>query len=156
MERAEASIIVGAPVSEVYQVWHEFENFPRFMNNIKEVTKKDGAGKQSTWKVSGPLGVPVSFDAEMTMDEPNKRIGWNSRGDGTVTTSGQVVFTELGTGQTQIHVTMNWTPPAGKVGEVVANLTNDPQGQLEEDLGRFKEMIEGGKFGSVVPQQRSA
>jgi uncharacterized membrane protein len=67
-----------------------------------------------------------------------------------------VVFTELGTGQTQIHVIMNWTPPAGKVGEVVANLTNDPQGQLEEDLGRFKEMIEGGKFGSVVPQQRSA
>ena len=153
MERAEASIIVGAPVSAVYNVWRQFDNFPRFMNNIKEVTRSDGEGKLSHWKVAGPLGYPVEFDAEMTMDEPNKRIAWNSRGDGTVTTSGQVTFTELGTGQTQIHVILNWTPPAGKVGEVVANVTSNPQSQLEEDLGRFKEMIEGGKFGQVVAQE---
>ena len=155
MERAEASIIVGAPVNEVYSVWRQFDNFPRFMNNVKEVTKKDGEGRLSHWKVNGPFGFPVQFDAEMTMDEPNKRIGWNSRGEGTVTTSGQVVFTELGTNQTQIHVVMNWTPPAGKVGETVAKLTSNPQTELEEDLGRFKEMIEGGKFGQVVSQERS-
>ncbi len=153
MQRAEASIIVGASVGEVYTVWRQFDNFPRFMNNVKEVTKKDGTGKLSHWKVEGPFGYPVNFDAEMTTDEPNKRIGWNSRGDGTVTTSGQVTFTELGTGQTQIHVIMNWTPPAGKVGEVVANMTNDPQKQLEEDLARFKEMAEGGRFGQVAPKR---
>ena len=149
MQRAEASIIVGASVQEVYSVWRQFENFPRFMHNIKDVSKKDGEGKLSHWTVDGPLGISVSFDAEMTTDEPNKRIGWNTRGEGTVSTSGQVVFTELGK-QTQIHVIMNWTPPAGKLGETVAKLTNDPQGQLEEDLGRFKEMIEGGRFGQVV------
>ncbi len=152
MERAEASIIVGASVGEVYTVWRQFDNFPRFMNNVKEVTKKDGEGNLSHWKVEGPFGLPVNFDAEMTTDEPNKRIAWNSRGEGTVTTSGQVTFTELGTGQTQIHAIINWTPPAGKVGEVVAKVTANPQTQLEEDLGRFKEMIEGGKFGQVVPQ----
>ncbi|HSH80164.1 MAG TPA: SRPBCC family protein [Herpetosiphonaceae bacterium] len=152
MERAEASIIVGASVGEVYTVWRQFDNFPRFMNNVKEVTKKDGEGNLSHWKVEGPFGLPVNFDAEMTTDEPNKRIAWNSRGEGTVTTSGQVTFTELGTGQTQIHAIINWTPPAGKVGEVVAKVTANPQSQLEEDLGRFKEMIEGGKFGQVVPQ----
>jgi len=153
MERAEASIIVGAPVSDVYDAWHKFENFPRFMNNVKEITKHNGDGKLSHWKVDGPFGVPVSFDAEMTTDEPNQRIAWNSRGEGTVATSGQVTFAELGTRQTQIHVVMNWTPPAGKVGEVVAKVTSNPQSQLEEDLGRFKEMIEGGKFGQVVPQK---
>lgn len=153
MERAEATIIVGAPVSDVYNVWRQFDNFPRFMNNIKEVTKKDGVGNLSHWKVEGPFGLSVNFDAEMTMDEPNKRIAWNSRGEGTVSTSGQVTFLELGTGQTQIHVIINWTPPAGKVGEVVAKVTSNPQTQLEEDLGRFKEMIEGGKFGQVVPQK---
>ena len=153
MQRAEASIIVGAPVSEVYQVWHQFDNFPRFMNNVKEVTKKDDEGKFSHWKISGPFGYPVEFDAEMTTDEPNTRIGWNNRGDGTITTSGQVTFTEMGTNQTQIHVILNWEPPAGKVGEAVANLTSNPQSELEEDLGRFKEMIEGGKFGTIVPQE---
>jgi len=152
MQRAEASIIVGASVGEVYTVWRQFDTFPRFMNNVKEVTKKDGEGNLSHWKVEGPFGYPVNFDAEMTTDEPNKRIAWNSRGEGTVTTSGQVTFTELGTGQTQIHAIINWTPPAGKVGEVVAKVTANPQTQLEEDLGRFKEMIEGGKFGQVVPQ----
>lgn len=152
MQRAEASIIVGAPVHEVYSVWRHFENFPRFMHNIKEVSKRDGEGHRSHWTVAGPLGVSVSFDAEMTTDEPNKRIGWNSRGEGSVSTSGQVVFTELGH-QTQIHVIMNWSAPAGKLGETVANITNDPQKQLEEDLGRFKEMIEGGRFGQVVPQR---
>ncbi len=150
MERAEASIIVGASVHEVYEVWRRFENFPRFMNNIKNVSKVDDDSKVSHWTIDGPFGIGVSFDAEMTMDEPNKRIGWNTRGEGTVATSGQVVFTELGN-QTQIHVVMNWTPPGGKIGATVANMTNNPQGQLEEDLGRFKEMIEGGRFGQVVP-----
>jgi uncharacterized membrane protein len=153
MARAEYSIIVGAPVGEAYQVWRQFDNFPRFMNNVKDVTKQDGEGKVSHWKVKGPFGTDVEFNAELTMDEPNQRIGWNSRGDGTVTTSGQVTFTELGPKQTQIHVILNWQPPAGKVGETVARLTADPQSELEEDLGRFKEMIEGGKFGTIVPQK---
>jgi uncharacterized membrane protein len=152
MARAEYSLIVGAPVSEVYTVWRQFDNFPRFMNNVKEVTKTDGDGKMSHWKVKGPFGASVEFNAEMTMDEPNKRIGWNSRGDGTVTTSGQVTFTELSERQTQVHVILNWEPPAGKLGETVAKLVSDPQQELEEDLGRFKEMIEGGKFGTIVPQ----
>ncbi len=152
MARSEASMIVGAPVGEVYTVWRQFDNFPRFMNNITEVTKQDGDGKMSHWKVKGPFGANVEFNAEMTMDEPNTRIGWNSRGDGTVSTSGQVTFTALGEKQTQIHVLMNWQPPAGKVGEAVAKLVSDPQKELEEDLGRFKEMIEGGKFGTIVPQ----
>lgn len=152
MARSEYSIIVGAPVGEVYTVWRQFDNFPRFMNNITEVTKQDGEGKMSHWKVKGPFGANVEFDAEMTMDQPNKRIGWNSRGDGIVSTSGQVTFTELSEKQTQVNVIMNWQPPAGKVGEAVAKLVSDPQKELEEDLGRFKEMIEGGKFGTIVPQ----
>ena len=77
MQRAEASIIVGATVSDVYQVWRQFDRFPWFMNNVKEVTLKEGDGKWSHWKVDGPFGVPVSFDAELTTDEPNKRIAWN-------------------------------------------------------------------------------
>ena len=153
MPRAEHSLIVGAPVSQVYQVWRQFENFPRFMNNVKEVTKQDPEGKLSHWKVAGPFGMNVELTAEMTTDEPNNRIACNSRGEGTVTTSGPVTFTELGTNHTKVHVIVNWTPPPGKVGETVAKLTSNPQSQLEEDLGRFKEMAEGGKFGSVVPQQ---
>lgn len=150
MERAEASIIVGATVEQVYQVWRHFENFPHFMENIKEVTRKNSDGKLSHWTVAGPFGKSISFDAEMTIDEPNTRIGWNSRGQGTLHTSGQVVFTELGTQQTQVHVIMNWTPPAGKAGQVIANMTNKPQAQLEGDLRRFKHMIEGGKLAQAA------
>ncbi|MGE5224049.1 MAG: SRPBCC family protein [Omnitrophica WOR_2 bacterium] len=31
------SIIVQASADEAYQLWHNFENFPMFMQNIKSV-----------------------------------------------------------------------------------------------------------------------
>ncbi len=83
----------------------------------------------------------VEWDAETTMMETNKRIAWNSRDNGDITTSGQVTFTELGTDQTEIHVVLKYDPPAGVVGDVVAKLFSDPQRQLDEDLERFKTMI---------------
>ncbi|GAC1365058.1 MAG: hypothetical protein NVS4B8_24590 [Herpetosiphon sp.] len=140
MPRADSSVIVDAPVADVYQRWTQFDRFPEFMNNIKSVSKKEG-DKVSHWVVKGPLGIGVEFDAEMTTNEPNKRIAWNSRDNGQVKTSGQVTFTELGTGQTQVHVILNYDPPAGVAGDVIAKLFSNPQQELEEDLGRFKTQI---------------
>ena len=59
MARAEHSIIVGVPVAEAYAIWHQFDNFPQFMNNVKEVSKQDAEGKISHWKVAGPFGMNV-------------------------------------------------------------------------------------------------
>ncbi len=139
MPRAEHSIIVGAPISLAYQRWTQFERFPEFMDNVKSVTKT--GDRTSHWVVKGPLGTNIEFDADTTMLEENKRIAWNSRDGGDVITSGQVTFTELGTNQTQIHVILNYEPPAGVVGDTAAKVLSNPQAQLEEDLQRFKDLI---------------
>jgi len=139
MPMAEKTIIVHAPVSDVYQFWTQFDRFPEFMSNIKSVEKT--GDRTSHWVAKGPLGTSVEWDAETTMLEENKRIAWNSRDNGDITTSGQVTFTELETDQTQVHVLIKYEPPAGVVGDIVAKIFSNPQQELEEDLERFKTMI---------------
>src|SRR5205814_600448 len=91
---------------------------PPSRKEIRAVEKRpDGS---THWVMDGPLGRTVEWDAETTLFEPNKRIGWHSREDSRVKTSGQVTFVELGTGQTQVNVTVQWVVPATKGGETLA------------------------------------
>ena len=133
-------IIVNASVGDVYNTWANFENFPHFMRYIKSV--KRAGDRLSHWKMDGPLGKTIEWDAETTTMEPNERLAWNSRDNGDITTSGQVVFKELANNQTHITVTLQYVPPAGKLGEVVARIFSNPEEQLEEDLANFKQYIE--------------
>ena len=92
----------------------------------------------------GPLGAKVEWVAETTRMEPNRRIGWNTKDNAsTVTTSGEVIFTELGNYQTEITVTLKYNPPAGALGEAVAKIFSNPEARLEEDLKNFKNYVEG-------------
>ena len=134
------SIIVGAPVTQVYAIWSNFENFPHFMENIKSVTKIGDT--MSHWVMSGPLGINIEWDAETTRMENNARIAWNSRDNSTITTSGQVTFTDLEGKQTEVTVTLQYDPPAGLAGDVVAKLFSNPEKRLEEDLQNFKHYAE--------------
>jgi uncharacterized membrane protein len=135
------NIIVKAPIDDVYALWADFQNFPRFMTYIKAITKT--GDRTSHWVMEGPLGKDLEWDAETTTLEPNKRIAWNSRDGGDVKTSGQVTFNALAEGQTEITVTVQYVPPAGKIGEFVANLFSDPEKRLDEDLRNFKAYVEG-------------
>ena len=134
-------IIVGAPVEEVFEAWADFERFPLFMKNVKSVTKT--GDRLSHWVVEGPLGKPIEWDADTTMLEPNKRLGWRSREGSDVTTSGMVTFTELGNGQTQVTLTVQWDVPRTKGGDALAELFAQPEKRLEQDLYNFKSYLEG-------------
>lgn len=151
MPIAEKTVIVSAPVSQVYEVFSHFDRFPEFMNNIKSVEMK--GDRLSHWVAKGPLNISVEWDAETTMLEPNKRIAWNSRDNGDITTSGQVTFTELGNDQTEVHVLIKYDPPAGVVGDVVAKIFSNPQSELEADLERFKTIVNQQRtYGGRVPE----
>ena len=143
MQRAESSIRVAASVEDVYKFWRNFENFPQFMEHVKEVRLLDPEGKKSHWVLKGPLGVSVEYDAEVAKDEPNKMIGWNSTG-GSMESTGAVTFSPVDDyGYTEVHVVMQWyDPPGGKVGELASRIFQDPQAMLKEDLQRFKKLVE--------------
>jgi uncharacterized membrane protein len=74
--------------------------------------------------------------------ERNQRIAWRSV-DGDLKTSGQVTFNNLGNNSTEITVIMHYEPPAGALGQAVANLFSDPEKRLDEDLRNFKAYAEG-------------
>lgn len=135
-------MIVKADAADVFKLWSDFENFPHFMKNLKSVRKV--TDKVSEWTLSGPMGAPIKWTAEMTRHEENKRIGWNTKdNDGLVTTSGQVTFTALPQNETEVTVRMQYQPPAGKAGELAAQLLSNPEKMLEEDLRNFKAFAEG-------------
>ena len=139
-EHVTRTILVKAPVSEVYELWANFENFPHFMHNMESVTKTgDGL---SHWVMKGPLGKKLEWDARTTRADQNTRIAWNSLDGGDIKTSGQVTFNQMPEGDTEIAVTLQYVPPMGKVGEVIAHLFDDPEGKLEEDLKNFKHYVE--------------
>lgn len=138
-------ITVKGDVSTVYNIWADFETFPYFMKYVNSVVKT--GPRTSHWEVAGPLGTKVEWDAETTRMDHNQRIGWNTKDhDGTITTSGEVVFAPLPNEQTHISVTMNYSLPGGKAGEVIANLFSDPKKRLEEDLRNFKLYVENGNL----------
>jgi uncharacterized membrane protein len=152
-QRVHGTTEVEAPVEDVFRYWSNFDNFPNFMSNIEEVRMT--AQDTSHWRVKGPLGKSVEFDAKTTEMDPNRGIGWNSV-DGEVMTSGEVRFEEAAPGRTRVNVTMNYSdPPGGAIGETVANILSNPERNLEEDLQNFAGIVERGELGGSEAQTQS-
>ena len=142
MQRVEKSIRVNAPVEKVYRYWRSFENFPSFMEHVEAVRPTDPTGRMTHWKLKGPMGKTVEYDAELVKDEPNRMIGWNST-SGDIQTTGEVTFTPMDD-NSQVHVVMQWyDPPGGPVGEAASKMLQNPDKMLEKDLQRFKDIVEG-------------
>ena len=142
-QRVHESIEVQASVEDVFRYWSNFENFSNFMQNVEEVrmTGQD----TSHWRVKGPLGKTVEFDARTTEVDPNRGIVWNTT-EGEVMTSGEARFEEVAPGRTRVEVTMNYAdPPGGQVGEAVANILSNPERNLQKDLQNFAEIVERGE-----------
>jgi uncharacterized membrane protein len=143
-QRVQESIEVQAPLQDVFTYWSNLENFPQIMSNIEEVRV---AGDTSHWRVKGPLGKTVEFDARTTEMSPERGIAWNSTNDNDVETSGQVRFEEVAEDRTRIDVTMNYAdPPGGRVGEVVADAISNPEREMREDLENFARQVERGEL----------
>jgi uncharacterized membrane protein len=139
------SITVNRPVEEVYTFWRNFENLPRFMHHLEYVRNYDQ--KRSHWKAKAPMGTSVEWDAEILEDIPNERITWQSVEGAQVDSVGSVRFLQAAGGRgTEVHVEMRYQPPAGKLGAFVAKLFGEePSTQMDEDLRRFKQVMETGQ-----------
>jgi uncharacterized membrane protein len=142
--RVEKKITVQKPAEEVYHFWRNLENLPRFMSHLEEVRTINE--NKSHWKAKGPMGSHVEWDAVITNERPNERISWKSLGGADVPNSGTVVFQQDPDGiSTEVRVSLEYQPPGGQAGAMLAKLFGEePQKQLEDDLNKFKEVIESG------------
>jgi uncharacterized membrane protein len=135
------TINVAAPASQVFGFWIDFQNFPRFMRNVKEVEVYED---RSHWVVAGPAGVPVHWTSELTRVEHDRLIEWRATADSPVRHEGLVQFQPVD-GHTRVTVKLRYVPPAGAFGHAVAALFGaDPKTEMDADLMRMKSMIETG------------
>lgn len=156
--KVEKSVTINKTPAELYSFWSNLENLPRFMNHLESVRRLDD--KVSHWVAKGPLGTTVEWDAEIINEKENELFAWRSVEGATVANAGSVRFEQKpGVIGTVVKVSLSYDPPGGILGATFAKLFGaEPEQQIEEDLRRFKQVMETGEMASVQgqPSGRSA
>ena len=130
-------LTVDAPRSATYNQWTQFEDFPRFMHGVEEVTQLDDTRLHWVAKVAGKR---AEWDAKILTQEPDERISWESE-DGKQT-RGTVVFEEIGPTTTRVRLEMSYLPEG--VLEQAGSAVGLDRRRVSGDLQRFKDLIERG------------
>lgn len=150
--RLTRTITINRPADELYSRWRNLENLPEHMNHLEAVFVT--GERTSHWIAKAPAGMKVEWDAEITEDRPNEMISWRSLPGATVENSGSITFeTATGNRGTVLRVELEYLPPGGRLGAVVARLFGEEPGkQIAVDLLRFKQKIETGEIARTEGQ----
>lgn len=148
----EHSVTINKSPEELYRYWRDFNNLPRIMDHLESVKVLDE--KRSHWVAKAPAGYKVEWDAEIINDESNKVIAWRSLADASVPNSGSVRFVAAPADRgTEVHVVLDYIPPVGRIGWLIAKLFGqEPKQQIQEDLRRFKQYMETGEVPTIQGQ----
>jgi uncharacterized membrane protein len=135
MSLIEKSIEINVPVKTAYNQWTQFEEFPKFMEGVRQVKQLDD--KHLHWKAEIG-GKEKEWDAEITEQIPDERIAWRSRGG--AKNGGVVTFHRLSDSKSKVMLQMEYDP------EGVVEHAGDAAGVVSQrvlgDLERFKRYIE--------------
>jgi HSP20 family molecular chaperone IbpA len=129
------SIEVECPLRTVYNQWTQFEEFPRFMEGIKEVKQLDPAHLRWHANIGGK---DLSWEAEITEQLPDERISWRSTTG--AANAGTVRFDRLPSNRTRVTLAIHYDPEG--VVENVGDALGLTSHRIEGDLKRFKDFIE--------------
>ena len=135
MSEAIEAIEVDVPVRTAYDQWTQFEDFPHFMEGVKDIVQRDDA--HLTWTIE-IAGQKREFDAEITEQVPDERVAWRTT-DGT-THAGVVTFHRIGDSRTRVTLQLT-TVPEGAV-EQLGDKLGLVKSRVKGDMKRFKEFIE--------------
>lgn len=143
--------IVDRPRDEVYSFWRNLENLPRFMKHLSSVVEMDSTN--SKWSANIPNDVlKISWNAEITREEQNSYIGWQSVEGSMIDNAGKVEFSDAMNGLgTELNIEINYFPPAGNIGRGVAKLLNGVfEKMVREDITNFKHYVEGQEYQTYI------
>lgn len=135
MAEIEKSIVVEVPVTTAYNQWTQFESFPQFMDGVLEVRQLDD--RSLRWRAN-LAGRETEWDAVITQQVPDDRIGWRSTAG--ATNAGNVRFEAEGPDATRVHLHIVYEPE-GAI-ESAADALGFVSRRVEGDLSRFKQFIE--------------
>ena len=136
MAQAIEHIDVDVPVAVSYNQWTQFEEFPKFLDEVESI--KQETETLTVWTVKvGP--VTEQFEAVITEQHPDERVAWTSTG-GSVDHAGVVTFHKLAPDETRVTVQLDWE--AKGVLEKLGSALGSDNRAVKKDLKNFKEYIE--------------
>lgn len=152
----EQAFLINRSPEELFAFWRDFTNLPKIMTHLERVDVLNGA--RSHWVARVPLfgGKQFEWDAEITDEEPNRLIAWRSLNGADVDNSGAIRFAPaMGDRGTEVHVFIDYLPPAGAIGNWIAKLFGEnPSRVIREDLRNFKRLMEIGEILTTDGQPR--
>ena len=145
-----ASVEIAAPVANIYELFSHFNDYPRFMSHVREVTcRPDGT---SHWVVEMSGAGKYEWDARNEGWEPQRRIGWASTSG--LVNGGNVMFEPISANASRIIVTLWYDPPAGVLGDMAESLGvgGSVERQVQHDLERFASIVLDAQVSSDDPE----
>ncbi len=128
----EQSVVVHAPIAEVFERWCRVEDYPKFMEGVREIRWLDE--KKFSLK-SENAGEHFHSLCELTLRIPERRMAWRTiEGPDS---SGVACFQIAGGGKTEVTLKMRYDVETGWKDRVQV------EERLKRNLGRFKELVEG-------------
>jgi uncharacterized membrane protein len=131
MDAAEGSIVVNAPVPDVYQRWLAFEDYPKFISAIKRVQKLDAKHFVASLGFNGKR---YETTLEMMLRVPERRLAWRTLADHRAPdhfAAGVVSFASLSDQSTRVALKLT-----SSFGGAVSN-------RVDKYLRNFKRLVEG-------------
>jgi uncharacterized membrane protein len=131
MDAAEGSIVINAPVADVFKPWLEFKDYPKFITVIKRVQKLDTNHFVASLAFNGRQYETV---LEIMLCVPERRLAWRTLADHSARdhlAAGVVSFASLSEQST--CVTLKLTSSFG--GAVSS--------RIDKYLHNFKRLVEG-------------
>jgi uncharacterized membrane protein len=132
---AQDSIEVDVPISTAYNQWTQFEEFPRFMQDVEEVRQIDDTHLHWRARIAGK---PVEWDSEITTQIPDRRISWRSTSG--PPNSGAVSFDRVSENRTRVTLRMSYRAPG--VAEKIGDALGAVRMELSGNLHRFADFIQ--------------
>lgn len=132
---------IARPVEEVYAIWADMENLPRWMRFVREVKRLPGDGELSRWKFGLQPPLVVEWTSRITRRIPLRLIAWESVAG--LENRGMIEFfpTERGC---RLRLTTAFAAPGGIVGAFLSQIGVERwvDENLVADLDSFRRLAQ--------------
>ncbi len=151
-EQVFKTVTVNRSPEECFDFFRKFENLPLFIKNLKSVVPVT----PTKWHCVGvaPNGKTLEWNADITNEQPNRLIEWRTEVGAPITHAGSVRFQPGPPGRgTEVHVSFEYDRPIGSA--LLARMAGEhPALEAEDDLARFKALLEAGEIPTTEGQPR--
>ena len=148
---AETTLLINTSPQDAFRFWRDFENLPRFMNRLENVTVLDDG--RSRWTVLGPMGRRISWESEITGEREGEYIAWRSLPNSDIQVDGRVEFREAAAGRgTLISARLEFRAVPGGNTALAKLLTKGESFAMRQEMRRLEALLETGEIPTTEGQ----